>query len=173
MSPAAISVINKGTRSRSIDRHSFSSLNYLYGVRRTFPSAIGWIIVIPMLLISGVIIIVLAAGPGKWPALLVLISVQALIVHLLMTTHYTIDGGRLVIRCGFFYREAIDISSITGITETRNPLSSPALSLNRLNIHYGERGQVMISPKDRTAFIAVLRASNPSLKIDLKNRQKP
>ena len=52
-----------------------------------------------------------------------------------MTTDYTIEKDKLLIRSGIIYRKTIDIQSIHRIVETFNPLSSPALSLDRLKIH--------------------------------------
>lgn len=39
---------------------------------------------------------------------------------------------------------------------TRGPLSSPALSLDRLRIEYGKRGVVLISPREKEAFVRAL-----------------
>ena len=45
------------------------------------------------------------------------------------------------------------MNEIKTVTPTSNPLSSPALSLDRLQINYGRWGSIMISPKDKEAFI--------------------
>jgi hypothetical protein len=58
----------------------------------------------------------------------------------------------LRIRCGPV-DSRIALSAITGITATRNPASSPALSLDRLQIDYGQGQSVMISPRDKESFI--------------------
>lgn len=132
-------------------------------MRKTFKSAIGWIMIIPLGLLLGAIGLVLFLEPNDWKALLVFIPLLAFIIHLMMRTDYTIDSGQLRIRCGIFRYQTIEISSITRITETSNPLSSPALSLDRLNIRYGNRGQVMISPKEKAAFIEAIREINPAV----------
>jgi Bacterial PH domain/Sodium:solute symporter family len=52
---------------------------------------------------------------------------------------------------------------------TRNPLSSPALSLDRLCIHYkvgGKRRMVMISPADKESFLRVIAALVPGMIVD-------
>ena len=132
-------------------------------MRKTFRSAIGWILIVPLVLLLGVIGLVLVTEPGQWRALLILVPVILFFVHLLLTTNYTIEDGQLRIRCGVFRYAPIDIASITRITETRNPLSSPALSLDRLNIRYGNRREVMISPKDKAGFLAAIQRINPAV----------
>jgi hypothetical protein len=61
----------------------------------------------------------------------------------------------LLIRCGPF-RWTVPIDSITAVEETRNPLSSPALSLDRLRIRYGKQRQVMVSPADKAGFMKAI-----------------
>src|SRR5690606_15278736 len=51
-------------------------------------------------------------------------------------TNYTLDDTVLLVRCGPFSWQ-VPVAQITRITPTRNPLSSPALSLDRLRIDYG------------------------------------
>ena len=76
---------------------------------------------------------------------------------LLGSTRYYINEhkNQLIITSGPF-KWRIDIESITSITETRNPLSSPALSLDRLLINYGNHQQIMISPKQKHEFLVAL-----------------
>ena len=45
------------------------------------------------------------------------------------------------------------VADIIDVTETRNPLSSPALSLDRLRIRYGADKHIMVSPDDKTGFL--------------------
>jgi hypothetical protein len=49
------------------------------------------------------------------------------------------------------------------IAETHNPLSSPALSLDRIEIEFGAYDSVMISPKDKTGLITAITAINPNI----------
>jgi hypothetical protein len=138
-------------------------------MRKVFPSAIGWIMIVPLIILLGVVLLMLFLEPRKWQALIVVVPIAIFIVHLLMTTDYTIDGTQLRIRCGFFKTAPIDITLIQSIAETNNPLSSPALSLDRLLIRYAERRQVMISPKDKVAFIDAIREVNPAVVVRIKN----
>jgi len=74
----------------------------------------------------------------------------------LLGTRYELTPGRLRIRCGPF-RWTTPLNEIRAVEPTRNPLSSPALSLvDRLRIDYGRGSSVMISPRDKARFLAEL-----------------
>lgn len=80
---------------------------------------------------------------------------------ILRSTYYMIEGATLLIRSsGITWR--VPIAEIRSITPTRSPSSSPALSLDRLQIEYGGR-RILVSPEDRHKFIAALRAVNPAI----------
>jgi len=70
---------------------------------------------------------------------------------LFSTTKYVIAGNELKIHSGpVTWR--VEIDSITSVSDTRNPLSSPALSLDRLKIKYGNGKTIMVSPADKQGF---------------------
>lgn len=81
-----------------------------------------------------------------------MIAVVGLMVWLLLGTHYTVDRGVIKIVSGPF-RWKVPVDQITSVTETKNPLSSPALSLDRICIRYGKRRRIMVSPADKAAFL--------------------
>ena len=54
------------------------------------------------------------------------------------------------------FRWKILLDEITSVEETRNPLSSPALSLDRLKICYGNGRHIMISPADTAGFLKAI-----------------
>lgn len=87
--------------------------------------------------------------------ILAMIGVGALMIWLLLGTHYTVDRGYLRIVSGPF-RWTIPVAEITSVSETRSPLSSPALSLQRLQIRWGKRRRIMISPADRAGFLRAI-----------------
>ena len=101
---------------------------------------------------------VLASGTsGRWVAVALLLIGPALILWILVTTYYVVEGSELLVRCGPL-RVRIPIDQISGIQQTRNALSSPALSLDRLAITYSNGRKCMVSPKDQGAFIEALRS---------------
>jgi hypothetical protein len=96
-----------------------------------------------------------AKHPGEAIAMIVAaLAIVALLGSMLVGTHYTVDGDTLRVACGPF-RWKVPIDSIESVEATRNPLSSPALSLDRLRIHYGKR-RIMISPADKSGFLKAI-----------------
>jgi membrane protein YdbS with pleckstrin-like domain len=82
------------------------------------------------------------------------LAIVALLGSMLVGTHYTVAGNTLRVACGPF-RWKVPIDSIEKVEATRSPLSSPALSLDRLRINYGKR-RVMVSPSDRAGFLRAI-----------------
>jgi hypothetical protein len=72
----------------------------------------------------------------------------------------------LVIKYGPF-KKIIPLNTIKSVKKTMNPLSSPALSLKRLEIIYGQYNMVLISPKDRDEFMKILSKHCPQAEIRL------
>lgn len=132
-------------------------------VAMTFPSKVDtWLYAV--LIGSAVFctVIVLAPLAAGSPATSLAISPVLLVtvglpLWLLRATHYTLDGTDLRVRSGPF-RWRVPLREIHEVRPTRNPLSSPALSLDRLRIDYGRGRSIMISPRDREAFLERLEA---------------
>lgn len=78
-------------------------------------------------------------------------------VWLMTSTSYKLSDTALLVKSGPF-NWLVPIVQITSVTPTSNPLSSPALSLDRLRIDYGSGRSIMISPKDKSLFIQDLEA---------------
>jgi hypothetical protein len=55
------------------------------------------------------------------------------------------------------------VDEIESIRPTHNPLSSPALSLDRLNIELHTGRNILISPKDKSGFLQALMTLDPRL----------
>lgn len=129
---------------------------------RRFRSKIdAWIVVVMIFAIVFQVVAIGAAAlqadePGITTGLILLvIGVSGLLVWLLVGTHYTVERDEIRIVSGPF-RWKVPISEITEVKATRNPLSSPALSLDRLSIRYGERRRIMVSPADREGFLKAI-----------------
>jgi carbon starvation protein CstA len=74
---------------------------------------------------------------------------------ILLSLRYFLSATRLRVRCGpFSWR--IAIGEITGVVPTRSALSSPAGSLDRVRIEYGNGQALMISPEPRAEFLRQL-----------------
>jgi len=74
---------------------------------------------------------------------------------LLISLRYFLSDEMLRVRCGPFHWR-IAIRDITAVSETREPLSSPAMSFDRLRIEYGDGRAVAISPEPRAEFLRQL-----------------
>jgi len=76
----------------------------------------------------------------------------ALPVWLLFSTSYRVDTTSLRIRSGPF-SWTIALEQIQSMAPSKSVLSSPALSLRRLEIQYGPGKRILVSPADHDAFI--------------------
>jgi len=135
-------------------------------VKEVYRSKIGQEIVIPIVAIIGGVLIFMIVVKA-WAGILVILLVSAFILHLFATTYYTITGDVLNVRSGLIIDTNIEIGKITKITATRNMLSSPALSLDRLEISYNKYDSVQISPKDKELFIQALKNINNRIVCEL------
>ena len=77
-------------------------------------------------------------------------------VWFLINTTYTISADTLHIRSGPF-SWVVPRAGITSIQPSRSPISSPALSLDRIEIRYGAGQMVLVSPIDKEGFTAALK----------------
>ena len=88
-------------------------------------------------------------------AILVGIAALLLILSVMLNTHYTVDRGTLRVVSGPF-RWTIPIDRITSVEASRKPWSSPAMSLDRLDIRYGNRRRILVSPADKPGFLQAI-----------------
>jgi hypothetical protein len=118
----------------------------------------------------GAVSLLFMQGP-EWRPSLLLLAMPAFILWLMQSTYYKLDEEKLLIRSGPFWWTVL-VNEIDGIRATYNPLSSPALSLDRLAISYQHRSRrraIMISPQDKKGFLRCIAALRPDLKIELKS----
>ncbi len=84
------------------------------------------------------------------------LAIAGFMLWVLYGTWYEFSGKTLLIRSGpFWFR--VPLNEIDGVEPTRNPLSSPACSLDRLMIRYRDgKRRIMISPHDKVGFLRAL-----------------
>lgn len=131
-----------------------------------------WLIVLLLAsMLASLVGMVVIAGQSAWPFMWLLLLVLGgvgvgLPLWLLLATDYKVDQRDLRIRCGPV-RQRIPVADIRSVAPSRSLLSSPALSLDRLCIRYGRtgkvQGEVLVSPKDKQAFVQALQAVNPAI----------
>lgn len=128
------------------------------GFARTYDSRIDAWAVLPLvgLLVAvsaGIITSVPYLNPVTGPVLVVLASVAVgLPLWTLLGTWYRIDDDWLHVRSGPF-RWCIALREIRSVEPTRSARSGPALSLDRLRIRYGRNRTLLISPREKEAFL--------------------
>jgi hypothetical protein len=100
----------------------------------------------------------LPSHPAELAVVIAVVVITAgLPVWLLLTTRYVLSADALKVTSGPF-RWTVRIADIKSVTPTRSMISSPALSLQRLEIRYGTYQSVIISPADRDGFLRALEA---------------
>ena len=82
-------------------------------------------------------------------------AVTLLFAWMVATTDYRFRDDSLHIRSGPL-NWTIPLSGIRRIERSRSLIAGPALSLDRLLIHYGKHDWILISPKDKDGFISEL-----------------
>lgn len=131
-----------------------------------FKSKVDFGLILFLMLIFGTVLIG-SASDQKWIGFAFVLLVVAFIVHVFLTTYYTIEKDKLKIKCGFLINYEIKIQNIKKISKTYNIISSPALSFDRIEILYNEFDTVLISPKDKLRFTEAIKKINPQIEIKI------
>ena len=109
-----------------------------------------------MVLMLYIVIEPLIHGEGIQLGMTIVSVITLLIVLPLFFIKYTFYSTHLLISCGIYGKERVEYHLIRQMKETKNPISSAAMSLDRLQIDYVERGYhqtVLISPVRKKDFI--------------------
>jgi membrane protein YdbS with pleckstrin-like domain len=140
-----------------------------------FSSKVDWwlaVIVISVPLISvGTVVAGLMTGDtgAAVSAIITLALVLVVYVGVVWPIAYEVHDRELVVRFGFI-RSRVPIDQITRVTPSRNPLASPALSLDRIRVDRRGGGFVLVSPADREGFARAILQRAPSVEIDERLR---
>ena len=127
-----------------------------------------WLVIV---VVAAVAVVLLPLFSGfSWAYLLAASGVLVCLVPvfaLLFSIRYIVEGDKLTVSCGILGSRAYDIMSVRSIRPTRTWLSSPAASLDRIELRFSVRRvqPLIISPEDKTGFIARLKSINPAIEI--------
>ncbi len=132
----------------------------------TYRSKHEFVLIIPLIVILGVFGFIMAYNKA-WPRLFIMIIIASFVTHMFLTTHYQVDGRTLKIKSGFLFNKAVAIDSIRKITAAKSPLSSSTTSPGRLEISYNKSDSIIISPQDKSGFIAELKKIKPDIEFGL------
>ena len=126
----------------------------------TYRSKIDWWLGIllcgTIVLMLYIVIEPLIHGEGLQLGMTIVCVITLLIVLPLFFIKYTFYSTHLLISCGIYGKERVEYHLIRQMKETKNPISSAAMSLDRLQIDYIEKGYhqtVLISPVRKKEFI--------------------
>ena len=135
---------------------------------KNYKSKLGLELIIPLILIFGYSLFELISNK-VWIGIFIIVLTIIFILYTLLSINYKIGNDTLNIKCTILININIDIKSIRKITETYNPLSSPAASIDRLEIFYNKFDSILISPKFKKEFIQNLLEINPNIEIEYRN----
>ena len=108
----------------------------------------------------------LVHGPSADRVLVVAVMSIALAFStwLFVATDYEVTETELLVRSGPL-RRTIPLASIVYVRPTMNPLSAPALSFRRIEIGGASGMLTLVSPRDRSGFVAALAERLPALEV--------
>lgn len=140
-------------------------------MEKTFKSKIDLLILIPIvitflaaetfMIVNGIIIGIIA-----------LTIFGVFIVYQCRETMYVFTkDNKLKVKSGFLYERDIYIKSIKKVRATQDRTTSPALSLDRLEICYNRYGRIVVSPDNKTEFIKELKEVNPRILVEENNNE--
>ena len=135
-------------------------------MKKIYKSKIGLEIIIPILIILAFGFKNIINEPKVAPIIL-LILVLAFITYMLTSIKYTVENQNLNIKAGFLINQNINIMNIESIKRSKNILSSPAASLDRLEIIENNKNSILISPKNKIEFIEELKKINPLIDVKI------
>jgi type II secretory pathway component PulF len=133
---------------------------------KTYKSKLGIGLIIPI--IPFLITLINSLNQKSWVLVIICIIFLSLLLHLFFTTKYIISQENLNIKSSFFYNLNIDIKTIRKVSETNNILSSPATSIDRLEIFYNKFDSILVSPKEKKEFIKHLITINQNIEVKYK-----
>ena len=131
---------------------------------KNYKSKLGLELIIPLILIFGYSLFELISKK-VWIGIFVMVLTIIFLLYTFMSINYKIENDNLNVKCTILMNINIDIKSIRKIIETSNPLSSPAASIDRLEIFYNKFDSILISPKLKKQFIQNLLEINPNIEI--------
>jgi Bacterial PH domain len=118
-------------------------------MQRIYKSKIGWEFFVLFAVILTPQVVLSFFNSVTIYGVLVLLVIALFIVFTFNKTMYVIDGACLTVKSSVFYKKVIAIKTIRKVVETRNPISSPAASLDRLEVYFDKFDSVIISPKKK------------------------
>ena len=105
---------------------------------------------------------------GAWVPMTVAAFYLLVVFGLAYPVSYELTETQLFIRSGKWIRLTIPVDKIRSVSPTRNPMSAPAWSLDRLRIDYDKQGRstvALISPANKKRFLDELVSIDEGLEL--------
>ncbi|MFV2049811.1 PH domain-containing protein [Metabacillus sp. YM-086] len=74
------------------------------------------------------------------------------------------EDDLLKVQCGQFQWK-LNVKEIRKVRKVKSIFTSPALSIDRLDIYYGKYNLIRISPENESEFIDLLLKENPQIQL--------
>lgn len=137
--------------------------------QKVYKSKFGWAVFLFMTVLF-VIVFWMSYEPEKditrsIVLLLIALAILGLFAVISLNTKYTISAKVLHIKCLPFYNNELLIAHIKKVEVSRNLISSPAPSLDRIEIYFDSYDSIVISPKDKFQFMEDLKLVNPAIEL--------
>jgi hypothetical protein len=117
----------------------------------------------PLVNIALIVLFILSPNVINGICAVLFLAINIVILPWWFNMHYILDEDELVVRLGGFGKgKRIAYKKITSVKETRQPWSSAALSLDRIEIKFriGQTGStidvIYISPREKQEFMRLL-----------------
>ncbi len=136
---------------------------------KNYKSKLGLELIIPISIIFGYALFELITEKS-WFGVFIIFLIILFILSTFLSINYKIEKENLNVKCIFLVNENIEIKTIWKIVETYNPLSSPAASIDRIEIFYNKFDSILISPKKKKKFIEDILKINPNIEVIYKTK---
>ncbi|HHT22712.1 MAG TPA: PH domain-containing protein [Bacteroidales bacterium] len=134
-------------------------------MNKIYKSKIGIGLVTFIVILISISSLPLFLGAFSWIGFFIVLLTVIFILYIFLSIVYVIDGENLIVKNSFLKPQIIDIKTIKEISETHNPISAPAASLDRIEIKYGKNCSIIVSPKKKKEFISDLIKINSTIVI--------
>jgi hypothetical protein len=121
------------------------------------------LLLLPTLVVLSIVI--LSVIRHNWSLVIPLLIASGISFWIWTATYYEFLPDELLVKAGPF-KWKISYQSIKRVRRTKSLLSSPALSINRLEISH-TKGIILISPEKELEFISLLMKQNPEILIEI------
>jgi len=140
---------------------------YICSMKKIYRSKYSWWIVAVMCALVLVLPCVMLFEGFSWLVAIVSVVYAAFFVDMMVGTAYIIEGDKLKLTAGHFFRATLDISKIKSITKVHTAVNdnSFAWSTDRLLITMPRSYKYMVSPADEAGFLKALVAINPQIQV--------